>query len=90
MWDADKCGLWFAPSASTLASRSHPRANRIGLIGLQALQAEGIECIVAPYEADAQLAFLSHIDYVHCVISEDSDLLPFGCKRVRPFVWPSR
>lgn len=49
---------------------------------IKALQAEGIECIVAPYEADAQLAFLSHTGYVHSVISEDSDLLPFGCKRV--------
>lgn len=64
------------------------------MIGPQALQAEGIECIVAPYEADAQLAFLSHTDYVHCVISEDSDLLPFGCKRVphslNPVFRPSR
>ena len=37
-----------------------------------------IECIVAPYEADAQLAYLSKIGYVDGVITEDSDLLPFG------------
>ena len=41
-----------------------------------------VECIVAPYEADAQLAYLSHSNYVAAVISEDSDLLVFGCKRV--------
>jgi exonuclease 1 len=46
------------------------------------LQAENVECIVAPYEADAQLAFLSMTDYVYAVITEDSDLLAFGAKRV--------
>lgn len=50
------------------------------------LKQDGVECIVAPYEADAQLAFLSQTGYVHAVISEDSDLLPFGCKRVPPFL----
>jgi 5'-3' exonuclease len=49
---------------------------------IKVLQSEGIECIVAPYEADAQLAFLSHAGYVHAIISEDSDLLPYGCNRV--------
>lgn len=41
-----------------------------------------VECIVSPYEADAQLAYLSRIDYVDVVVSEDSDLLAFGSKRV--------
>lgn len=45
-------------------------------------QAIGVECLVAPYEADAQLAHLSKTNYVAAVISEDSDLLVFGCKRV--------
>ena len=39
----------------------------------------GIECIVAPYEADAQLAFLAREGYVQAVISEDSDLLVYNC-----------
>ena len=43
---------------------------------------EGVEWVVAPYEADAQLAFLSMRNYVTAVISEDSDLLVFGCRRV--------
>ncbi len=42
----------------------------------------GVECIVAPYEADAQLAYLSKEDIVDAVITEDSDLLVFGSKRV--------
>lgn len=41
-----------------------------------------IEFINAPYEADAQLAYLSHTGYIVSVITEDSDLLVFGCSRV--------
>ena len=37
---------------------------------------------MAPYEADAQLAYLSKQDIVDVVITEDSDLLVFGSKRV--------
>jgi exonuclease-1 len=47
-----------------------------------ALRAAGIEFMVSPYEADAQLAFLSKSGDVDLVISEDSDLLVYGCKRV--------
>lgn len=43
---------------------------------------KGIECIVAPYEADSQLAYLSKIGYVDVVVTVDSDLLAFGAKRV--------
>jgi exonuclease-1 len=49
---------------------------------IRVLQAQGVECIVAPYEADAQLAYLSITDYVDVIITEDSDLLPFGAKTV--------
>lgn len=50
---------------------------------LQALRAAGVEFIVAPYEADAQMAYLAINGLVHAVITEDSDLLPYGCPRVR-------
>lgn len=50
----------------------------------QAARARGVDCIVAPYEADAQLAFLSKQQLVQAVITEDSDLLVFGCKKVGP------
>jgi len=46
------------------------------------LKERGIEYIVAPYEADAQLAFLSLTKTVSGIISEDSDLLPYGCQMV--------
>ena len=42
----------------------------------------GVECVVAPYEADSQLAYLSKESIVDLVITEDSDLLVFGCKKV--------
>ena len=37
-----------------------------------------IDYIVAPYEADAQLACLFRLNKVDLVITEDSDLLLFG------------
>lgn len=49
---------------------------------VKVLQQEHIDYIVAPYEADAQLAFLSLNGYVDLVITEDSDLIPFGCMKV--------
>lgn len=38
--------------------------------------------IVAPYEADAQMAYLERIGIVDGILTEDSDLLVFGCKNV--------
>ena len=49
---------------------------------MQALKAANVEFIVAPFEADAQMAYLAVNDIVHSVITEDSDLLPYGCPRV--------
>ncbi|GMH41851.1 hypothetical protein BSKO_09761 [Bryopsis sp. KO-2023] len=46
------------------------------------LKSEGVEYFVAPYEADAQLAYLAHRKDVHAVITEDSDLLAYACPRV--------
>ncbi|WWC85189.1 uncharacterized protein L201_000047 [Kwoniella dendrophila CBS 6074] len=49
---------------------------------IKALRAENVEYIVAPYEADAQLCFLEREGYVDGIITEDSDLLVFGCRQV--------
>lgn len=49
---------------------------------IHALQTEGIEYIISPYESDAQLAFLQKSGYINYIISEDSDLIPYGCSRV--------
>ncbi|GKD75114.1 exonuclease 1, partial [Tanacetum coccineum] len=54
---------------------------------IQILKSENIEFVVAPYEADAQLAYLSSLEEdkggIAAVISEDSDLLAYGCSSVR-------
>eukprot|EP00667_Euglena_gracilis_P008523 EG_transcript_8622 len=49
---------------------------------MQVLRSEGVEFLVAPYEADAQLAYLARTGYVTAVISEDSDLLAYQTPRV--------
>ena len=48
----------------------------------QALKAENIDFVVAPYEADAQLAYLEQAGLIEGIVTEDSDLLVYGCKTV--------
>ncbi|TKY60094.1 Exonuclease 1 [Spatholobus suberectus] len=49
---------------------------------IQVLKQENVHYIVAPYEADAQMTFLAISGQVDAVITEDSDLIPFGCPRI--------
>ncbi|MED6109951.1 Rad2 nuclease [Stylosanthes scabra] len=49
---------------------------------IQVLRQENVQYVVAPYEADAQMAFLAISGKVDAVITEDSDLIPFGCPRI--------
>ena len=46
----------------------------------QCYDSSKVKYLVAPYEADAQLAYLSRCGVVDAVISEDSDVIPYGCK----------
>lgn len=48
----------------------------------KALHSIGVDVLVAPYEADAQLAFLSKSNIAQLIITEDSDLILFGCEKV--------
>lgn len=41
-----------------------------------------IEVIVAPYEADAQIAYMVKEGLADFAISEDSDMITYGCPRV--------
>jgi exonuclease-1 len=59
------------------------------VVGDEAVQAfiaalcdANVDYIVAPYEADAQLAFMSLRNLVDVVITEDSDCLVYGCRRI--------
>ncbi|KAJ3569188.1 hypothetical protein NP233_g5213 [Leucocoprinus birnbaumii] len=49
---------------------------------IKALKAENVQYVVAPYEADAQLAYLERVGLVSAILTEDSDLLVFGCRNV--------
>jgi exonuclease-1 len=46
------------------------------------MHAENVPYVVAPYEADAQLAYLERIGLADAILTEDSDLLVYGCKMV--------
>lgn len=63
----------------------HFYASESILTALQALRAENVDYVVAPYEADAQLCYLEREGYVDGIITEDSDLLVFGCRNVSNF-----
>eukprot|EP00796_Vickermania_ingenoplastis_P009779 gene9779-6857_t len=41
-----------------------------------------VECIVAPFEADAELSYLCREGYVSACISEDSDLIAYFCPQI--------
>ncbi|KAJ1718694.1 hypothetical protein LPJ53_006374 [Coemansia erecta] len=49
---------------------------------IKALEEEGFGYIVAPFEADAQLAYLERTGAIAAAISEDSDLIVFGCRKI--------
>ncbi|XP_040998489.1 exonuclease 1 [Juglans microcarpa x Juglans regia] len=53
---------------------------------IQVLRSENIEYVVAPYEADAQLAYLCSLEAekggIISVITEDSDLIAYGCQAI--------
>jgi len=44
------------------------------------LKKAGVQYIVAPYEADAQMVYLERKGIIQGILSEDSDLLVFGAK----------
>lgn len=43
---------------------------------------KNVDCIVAPYESDSELCYLNIKGIADVVVSEDSDLTLFGCKKV--------
>ncbi|EOD40863.1 hypothetical protein EMIHUDRAFT_69547 [Emiliania huxleyi CCMP1516] len=49
---------------------------------IEVLRARGHAFVVAPYEADAQCAFLVREGHAHAAVTDDSDLVAYGCPRV--------
>ncbi|OAD55893.1 Exonuclease 1 [Eufriesea mexicana] len=68
--------------ARNLLRRSIDVTHEMALELIKQCHKMNIDCIVAPYEADAQLAYLNISGIADVVITEDSDLTLFGCKKV--------
>lgn len=49
---------------------------------IEELKKMNIQYVVAPYEADAQLAYLEKKGIINGILSEDSDLLVYGAKKL--------
>ena len=49
---------------------------------IEELKKMKVQYVVAPYEADAQLVFLERQGIINGIISEDSDMLVFGARRL--------
>jgi exonuclease-1 len=43
---------------------------------------KNIKFIVAPFEADSQLAYMYHSKQIDYIMSEDSDLVAYGCNDI--------
>ena len=65
--------------ASSVLEKSIEITSEIAYAIISLMKRRNIECIVAPYEADAQLAFLCREGHVQAVFSEDSDLIVYNC-----------
>ena len=57
------------------------KSKQIDLV-MEMLDLLGLEHITAPYEADAQMAYMVKEGFADFAITEDSDLIAFGCNRV--------
>lgn len=69
--EAEQCFQKAISITAVMANRLH-----------HTLQAKGVECIVAPFEADAQMAYLVKAGLADGVITEDSDMVPYGVDTV--------
>ena len=49
---------------------------------IRSLQDSQVSYMVAPFEADAQLTYLVNKGYCDAAVTEDTDLLVFGCRKV--------
>ncbi|CAH2091406.1 unnamed protein product [Euphydryas editha] len=68
--------------ARSFIRRSVDITHDMALALIKECRKRNVDCIVAPYEADAQLAYLNVKNYAQLVITEDSDLILFGCTKV--------
>ena len=78
--DADKRGD--VESARKFYSRCLVLRQKMVDLFMDVLKELEIEFVVAPYEADAQMAYMVKVGIADFAISEDSDLIAYGCPKV--------
>ncbi|XP_060802397.1 exonuclease 1 isoform X1 [Amyelois transitella] len=79
---AELLSLGKVEEARSYMRRSVDITHAMALELIKECRKRNVDCIVAPYEADAQLAYLNMKNIAHLVITEDSDLILFGCTKV--------
>ncbi|KAJ2944194.1 hypothetical protein O0L34_g18172 [Tuta absoluta] len=79
---AELLSLGKIEEARSYIRRSVDITHTMALSLIKECRKRNVDCIVAPYEADAQLAYLNIKNIAHLVITEDSDLILFGCNKV--------
>ncbi|CAH2981171.1 unnamed protein product [Chilo suppressalis] len=79
---AELLSLGKIDEARSYMRRSVDITHAMALALIKECRNRNVDCIVAPYEADAQLAYLNIKNIAHLIITEDSDLILFGCTKV--------
>ncbi|XP_063535457.1 exonuclease 1 [Cydia strobilella] len=79
---AELLSLGKIEEARSYMRRSVDITHAMALSLIKECRKRNVDCIVAPYEADAQLAYLNIRNIAQLVITEDSDLILFGCTKV--------
>ncbi|XP_049874558.1 exonuclease 1 isoform X2 [Pectinophora gossypiella] len=79
---AELLSLGKIEEARSYMRRSVDITHSMALKLIKECRKRNVDCIVAPYEADSQLAYLNVKKFAHLVITEDSDLILFGCTKV--------
>lgn len=68
--------------AKSFYNKATPVTFRMVSNFIRLLKANNIDYVIAPYEADAQLAWMSRNGVVDYVITEDGDLILYECPRI--------
>ncbi|XP_045495966.1 exonuclease 1 [Colias croceus] len=79
---AELLSLGKIEEARSYMRRSVDITHAMALSLIKECRKRNVDCIVAPYEADAQLVYLNIKNIAQLVITEDSDLILFGCTKV--------
>mmetsp|Transcript_37393 Transcript_37393/g.27186 ORF Transcript_37393/g.27186 Transcript_37393/m.27186 type:complete len:80 (-) Transcript_37393:100-339(-) len=68
--------------AAKYFTRSLTLRTRMIELMIDILESLKIDFIMAPYEADAQMAYMVREGYADFAVTEDSDLIVYGCPKI--------